>query len=275
MLKTQIVESLLVEDGNDSRLRTTARNPFPSGYRPELDVTNELHDEMVSRFLQLVGILRWAVELGRLDIYLEVSQLLQHQALPRQGHLEAAYHIFAYLKKHENGARIVFDPKEAEIDIQEFNADADWTDSYGHVVEEMPPHMPEPKKVNLYVYMPEPKKGKPVCISCFVDANHAGNVITRQSHTGILIYYCQNAPVIWYSKRQNTVESSSFGSEFIALRIAKEMICGIMQQIRMSGVPVHGPANVFCNNHRVVKTRIKSITLSIIMPFVKRWQKVL
>jgi hypothetical protein len=55
----KIVELLLLlEDGNDSRLRTTARNPFPSGYRPELDVMNELHDEMVLRFLQLVRILR-------------------------------------------------------------------------------------------------------------------------------------------------------------------------------------------------------------------------
>jgi hypothetical protein len=235
----KIVEALLLEDGDDSRLRTTARNPFPSGYRPELDVTNELHDEMVSRFLQLIGILRWAVELGRLDIYLEVSQLSQHQALPRQGHLEAAYHIFAYLKKHENGARIVFDPKEPEIDIRAFNVNADWTDFYGHVAEEMPPHMPEPK-------------GKPVCISCFVDANHAGNVVTRRSHTGILIY-CQNAPVIWYSKRQNTVESSSFGSEFIALRIAKELIVALRYKLRMFGVPVHGPANVFCDNNGVVK----------------------
>jgi hypothetical protein len=42
--------------------------------------------------------------------------------------------------------------------------------------------------------MPEPL-GKPVDISCFVDANHAGNVITRRSHTGILIFV-QNAPIM-------------------------------------------------------------------------------
>jgi hypothetical protein len=103
----------------------------------------------------------------------------------------------------------------------------------------MPPHKPEPK-------------GKPVCISCFVDANHAGNVVTPQLQTGILIY-CQNAPVIWYSKRQNTVESSSFDSEFIALRIAKEMIVALRYKLRMFGVPVHRPANVFCDNNWVVK----------------------
>jgi hypothetical protein len=87
--------------------------------------------------------------------------------------------------------------------------------------------------------MPTPL-GKPVCISCFVDANHAGNVITRRSHTGILIYV-QNAPIIWFSKRQNTVESSSFGSEFVALRIAKEMLVALRYKIRMFGVPIDGP----------------------------------
>ena len=196
---------------------------------------------MGSRFLQLIGILRWAVELGRLDIYLEVSQLSQHQALPWQGHLEAACHIFAYpyLKKHENGARIVFDPKEPKVNVRAFNVDADWTDFYGHVVKEMLPHMPE-------------AKGKPVCKSCFVDANHAGNVVTQRSHNGVLIY-CQNAQVIWYSKRQNTVEFSSFGSEFIALRVAKEMIVAMQYKLRMFGIPVYGPANEFCNNNGVVK----------------------
>jgi hypothetical protein len=235
----KIVENLLVEDGDETRLRFTAKNPFPSGYRPELDTTTELHDEMVSRFLQLIGILRWAVELGRLDIYLEVSQLSQHQALPRQGHLDAAYHIFAYLRKHDNGARIVFDPKEPVVDIRAFNTDTDWTDFYGTVVEEMPPRMPEPK-------------GKPVMTSCFVDANHAGNVVTRRSHTGILLYV-NNAPVQWYSKRQNTVESSSFGSEFVALRVAKEMIVALRYKLRMFGVPISGATNVFCDNNGVVK----------------------
>ena len=103
-----VVENLLMEDDPDARLKTTARNPFPSGYRPELDVTTELDEDLASRLLQLIGILRGAIELvGRIDsIFTEVSQLSQHQALPRRGHLEAAYHVFAYLKKHENGGRI-------------------------------------------------------------------------------------------------------------------------------------------------------------------------
>ncbi len=98
-----------------------------------------------------------------MDVFVEVSQLSQHQVLPRRGHLEALYHIFAYLEKHENGAWIVFDPLTPNIDERVFNPNADWRDFYGDVSEELPPNMPEPK-------------GKSVIISCFVDANHAGNM---------------------------------------------------------------------------------------------------
>ena len=119
-----------------------------------------------------------AIELGWLDIYVELSQLSQHQALPCRGHHEVIYHIFAYLKKHKNGARIVFDPKTPQIDERVFK---------------------------LNEGRPEPR-GQHVVVSCFVDANHAGNVKTRRLHMGILIYV-QNAPIIWFSKRQNTVES--------------------------------------------------------------------
>jgi hypothetical protein len=90
--------------------------------------------------------------------------------------------------------------------------------------------------------MPEPK-GKGVNTSCFVDADHAGNVITRQLHTGFFIYV-QNAPIIWFSKRQNTVKSSSFGSEFVALRAAKDMLVALQYKLRMFGVPIDGPTNV-------------------------------
>ena len=107
----RVVEALITEGNAEAKLKLTARNPFPSGYKPELDVTPELNNKLGLRFLQLIGILRWAGELGRLDIFVKVLQLSQHQALSRRGHLEALYHIFAYLKKHKNGARIVFDPK--------------------------------------------------------------------------------------------------------------------------------------------------------------------
>ena len=57
---------------------------------------------------------------------------------------------------------------------------------------------------------------------------------------------------MWYSKRQNTVESSTFGSEAIALKMAVEMIEGLRYKLRMMGIPLHGPANVFCDNSSLV-----------------------
>jgi hypothetical protein len=63
-------------------------------------------------------------------------------------------------------------------------------------------------------------------IIAFVDADHAGDRVTRRSRTGVLIYI-NCSPIMWFSKRQNSVETSTFGSEFVALKIATEMIQGL------------------------------------------------
>ena len=63
--------------------------------------------------------------------------------------------------------------------------------------------------------------------------------MTRRSQTGILIY-CNYAPIIWYSKRQNAVEDSSFGAEFVAMRTLIEMLIGLRYKLRMFGVPFDG-----------------------------------
>ena len=96
-----------------------------------------------------------------------------------------------------------------------------------------------------------PPRGKPVYVGCYVDADHAGNLLTRESQTGIIIFV-NNYPIVWYSKRQNTVESSRFVSEFIALWIATEMIEGLSYKIRIFRVAIDGPADVFCDKQSVV-----------------------
>ena len=82
------VERMFEEYGESYTLRNTVKAPFPAGYKPELDVTEDLEPELESRYLQLIGIFRWAVEIGQVDIFLEVSLLSQYQASPRLGHLE-------------------------------------------------------------------------------------------------------------------------------------------------------------------------------------------
>jgi hypothetical protein len=240
------VKLLLQADGRN--LKTTAKSPFSSmSYRPETDTTDECDHDNSSRFSQLVGVLRWAVELGRIDIYTEVSLLSQHLALPRVGHLEAVYHVFAYLNKHEKSS-LIFDPTDP-IPITPTMAKPDWSSFYDDLEEELPPRMPEPL-------------GNPVNIHAFVDANHAGNVVTRRSHTGILIFV-QNSPILWVSRRQNTIETSTFGSEFVALRHAKDVIVALRYKLRMFGVPLEGPAQVYCDNQGVVKnTSIPESVLS-------------
>lgn len=102
--------------------------------------------------------------------------------------------------------------------------------------------------------MPEPR-GLEVTISCFVDANHAGNVKDRRSQTGILIFV-NKAPIHWYSKRQATVESSTFGAEFCAMRVGADMIESLRYKLRMFGIPIDGPANVYCDNEAVYKNTV-------------------
>ena len=89
-------------------------------------------------------------------------------------------------------------------------------------------------------------------MSCFVDANHASDKITRRSQSGIIIY-CNSAPILWYSKRQNTVESSTFGSEFVALRLATELVMSLRYKLRMFGIPIDGHTDIYCDNESVYK----------------------
>ena len=71
--------------------------------------------------------------------------------------------------------------------------------------------------------------------------------MTRRSQSGILIF-CNRAPIIRYSKRQNTVDTSTFGSEFQVIRNAVELTEALRFKLRMFGVPIDGATNVFCDN---------------------------
>ena len=91
--------------------------------------------------------------------------------------------------------------------------------------------------------MPAPL-GLPVDTTCFEDADHASNVVTRRSHTGIMLFV-NNALIRSFSKRQNTVELSTFGSELVALRIARDMIVELRLKLKSIGIPLLGPTNVY------------------------------
>jgi hypothetical protein len=184
----------------------------------------------------LIGVLCWIIELGRLDIYIHTAMMSSHMMQPREGHLKELLHIFAYLKHHSN-ALMIFDDTAVNWDESTLTKQ-NWSNRYRDAKEELPPNMPE-------------LRGNPVKINCFVDADHAGNHITRRSQTGILIFL-NRAPIIWYSKAQNTIESSTFGAEFVATKIAVELIEGLRYKLRMFGIPIDGPINAFVDNNSVM-----------------------
>ena len=220
-----------------TRLPKGIHSPLSASYRPEQDSTGELDNEQQNYYQGLIGILRWICELGRLDIIMPVSLLSRYLAQAREGHLNQVFHIYAYLKEH-NESKLVFDDTLPEIDEGRFQ-DCDWSEFYPGAKEVLPPDMPE-------------ARGKSVRMTCFVDADHAGCRETRRSHTGVIIFI-NRAPILWFSKRQATVETSTFGSEIVALRIAVEMIEGMRYKLRMMGVPIDGACDVLCDNDSVVK----------------------
>ena len=223
--------------------------PLTTTYRPELDVSPELSSTDSAYYQSLIGILRWIVELGRVDICLETSMMSSHLALPREGHLEQVLRIFGYLKKYHN-SEMVFDPSDPVVDESQFER-RDWTSSeFGHLEakEEMPPNMPEPR-------------GQGLIVRAKVDADHASDTVTRRSRTGFLVYL-NCALVYWWSKKQTSVESSSFGSEFIAMKQCCEYIRGLRYKLRMMGIPVIGPAFIYGDNQSVLaNTTIPDSTL--------------
>ncbi len=200
-----------------------------------------LKDNEANYYQQLIGILHWAVELGRINIAFCVALMSKYLVQPREGHLHQLFHLFGYLKSHDR-SRIVLDASRPKVDEQHF-VKQDWTEFYRDAQEPIPPNTPEPR-------------GNSVIISCFVDADHAGDRITRRSHTGIIIFV-NRAPIIWYSKQQNTVETSTFGSEFVAAQIAVELIESLCYKLRMFGIPIDGPTNVYCDNDAMVTKSTK------------------
>ena len=106
--------------------------------------------------------------------------------------------------------------------------------------------------------LPEPL-GKSVQLNSFVDADLAGELTTRRSQTGLIVY-ANMAPIVWLSKRQNTVEGSTFGSEFVAMRTLVEILLGLRYKLRMFGIPIDGPCTVFCDNQAVTNSTMNADT---------------
>jgi len=143
--------------------------------------------------------------------------------MPRKGHLDAVWHVFAYLKRHDK-SKMVFDSRSPAFSVKTNELPRpDWLDFYKDVKEQVPHDAPEPR-------------GQAVELTAFVGSDHEGDTVTRRSRTGIFLFI-QNAPIVWFSKKETSIETSSFRSEFSAMKTAVEMMEGLRYKLRMMGVP--------------------------------------
>jgi hypothetical protein len=122
--------------------------------------------------MQLIGILRWMCELGRLDICCETSMLSSYSAMPREGHFKVVLHVMDYLKAHSNSC-LIFYPEKPDVSncgFKEYNK-SDWGAEYDGAEELIPVDAPK-------------ALGKSVLLGMFVDSDHAGDKKSQRSRRG-------------------------------------------------------------------------------------------
>jgi hypothetical protein len=144
--------------------------------------------------------------------------------------------IYGFLRKYPHGAIRVHTglPDYSDIEYKEH----DWYDLYGNVEELIPYDAPEPL-------------GKAVVLTTYEDANLYHDLVTGRAVTGIL-HFLNGTLIDWFSKRQDTVESATYGSAFVAARIATEQIIDLRITLRYLGIPLEGPAYMFGDNQSLV-----------------------
>jgi hypothetical protein len=177
-------------------------------YHPKSDESDFLGEKEASLYQGLIGSANWMFTLGHFDIAYATNAMARFGMKPQQGHLKAMLRLFGYIKWHPKGQIIVdtnyMDWSPCQVE------EHDWTKFYLVAEEELPPDM-----LTL--------KGKPICLTCFKDADHAHNVVIQRSVTGMLLF-ANDMPIKWISKQQKTMEMSSYGSELVASRILTDLI---------------------------------------------------
>lgn len=207
------------------------------GDHPEMDTTELLDAEVTRQYQSLIGASQWMVTLARLDLATAVMTLSRFRTQPRVGHMQRLKRLFGYVRKFPHALIRVRteEPDYSNIPVP----DHDWTYSvYGDVTEEVPADIPVPL-------------GKPVVITTFVDANLYHCLTTGRATTGIL-HLLNKTLIAWFSKRQATVETATYGSEFVAARQATDQIIDLRYTLRYFGVPIRTHAYMFGDNQSVI-----------------------
>ena len=213
------------------------KTPLEKNDHPELDTSEILEGQEVNHYLTMVGQLQWLITLGRFDIQAQVFTMSRFRAQPRKGHLDRLKRIYAYVIRTKDYATRfrTTEPDYSYLPDQNF----DWAHTvYGNVQEIIPDDIPDPL-------------GKSVTTTTTVDANLNLCLATGRSVTGCL-HFVNHTPIDSYSKRQATVETATYGSEFVASKTATEQIIDLRHTLRYLGVPIKTKSYLFGDNRSVV-----------------------
>jgi hypothetical protein len=198
-------------------------SPLVKGGHPEIDDSAFLEEEGIQQYQSLIGQLQWAILLGRFDIAVAIMTMSAFRSAPRKGHLDRVKRICGYLSKMRHSAiRICTEePDYSDIPRTEYY----WEFSvYRGAKEEIPKDAPDPLS-------------KPVVTATYVDANLYHCMLTGKSVSGVLHLF-NKTPVDWYAKKQGTLETATYGSEYVAARTATKQIIDNRLLLRYLGVPV-------------------------------------
>jgi hypothetical protein len=207
------------------------------GFHPGIDDSPLCTEDDSAKYRSIIGCCIWIIVLGISDIEYATSAMSRFNMLPREGHLKAVKRILSYLKTFPKG-RTIIDTSYPDHSVHPVENHSNWMEFYPDASEEIPKDLP-------------PEKGLRVRMTVYVDADHAHDLVTRRSITGIL-FMLNNRPIRWISKRQKTVETSTYGSEFVASRISMELILEVRYMLRSLGVALDGSALMLRDDMSVV-----------------------
>ena len=88
-------------------------------------------------------------------------------------------------------------------------------------------------------------------MTVWVHSDHAGESLTRRSQTGYLIFL-NGSPIYWFSKKIPSIETSTFGDEFCAMKQAIEYIRGLRYKLKMMGLFCNDPTYFYGENQLVL-----------------------
>ena len=211
-------------------------SPLDKNDHPKLDNSELANEDLISKFMCMIGQLQWAVTLGRCDILAHVMSMSRSRLARKVVNIQRMKRIYGYLSRTKHYA-LRFRTEEPNY-MHLLELEYDWTRIYGNVIELIPKDGLEPL-------------GKSVTTTTFLDANLLHDLITGRSVTSVLHFF-NLTPGDWYSKRQATVENATCGSEFVAAKTATEQIVDLRQTLRYLRVPIKSNAYMFGDNKSVV-----------------------